>query len=356
MTGSVFALLLVARVFSTVDVDPTIFVGFGEDSTRINSYAEERLGHEVAKRPAMGHDGKYFLVQAHDPFVLAPDDNITVIDRPIYRSQRMFYPLLAGGFGIFSSSMITWGLLVVNVLALGAGTYATALVAQRMGGSAWWGLAFAFNIGIVSEINIDGAGVLAAALAFGAVAALLNGREGWAIGLLSLAGLSREVMLVVTVGVGWWLWRTGRRRLAAASVVVPFAAVGLWAVYLRFRLGWESGTGEADFAFDLPFVGLAKAIPDWFDSPLDLVAGLAVLLLLGAYLYRTLKSNALVGWAFVGFVPLTLVLSELVWTYYFDSTRAVAPLITAFVLMVFLGEESSVSAQPSVTGRPSVGV
>jgi len=55
-------------------------------------------------------------------------------------------------------------------------------------------------------------------------------------------------------------------------------------------------------------------------------------------------------------VPLTLVLSELVWTYYFDSTRAVAPLITAFVLMVFLGEESSVSAQPSVSGRPSVGV
>jgi hypothetical protein len=88
-------------------------------------------------------------------------------------------------------------------------------------------------------------------------------------------------------------------------------------------------------------VGLAKAIPDWLESSLDLVAGLTVLLLLVAYLIRTLKSDALVGWAFVGFVPLTLVLSERVWIYYYDSTRAVAPMITAFVLMVFLTKNTS---------------
>jgi len=356
LAGCVIGLLLVARVFGMIGSDATNFVGFGEDSTRINEYAESKLGREVAKRPALGHDGKYFFVQAHDPFLLDPEENIAVIDRPLYRSQRMLYPLLAGGFGVFSSTMIIWGLLLVNVFAFGAGSFATAVVAERMGGLAWWGLAFALNVGIVSELNIDGAGVIATALAFGAVAAVLCGKDGWAVVLLSLAGLSREVMLVSAVGVGWWVWRAGRRRLASFVVVVPCAVVGLWAVYLRFRLGWESGANEAGFAFEPPFVGMVKALPDWLDSPLDMAAGLAVLLLLSAYLYRTLKSNALVGWAFVGFVPLTLVLSELVWTHYFDSLRAVAPMITAFVLMVFLAKESIRNVDPPVSGRPPVGV
>ena len=344
VVGSIFAMLLVARVFGTVEVDPTIFIGFGEDSAAVNEYAETLLGREVRKRPALGHDGKYFFVQANDPFVLDPSKNIAIIDRPLYRSQRMLYPVLAGGFGTFNATTIPWALLAVNVLALGAGTFATGLVAQRMGGSGLWGLAFALNIGIVSEINIDGAGVVAAALAFGAVAAVLSGRGAWAVGLLGLAGLSREVMLVVALGIGWWLWRDGRRRLAVLSVVVPAGLIGLWALYLRLRIGQDSGANEAGFAFEPPFTGLVNAIPDWLDSPLDLTAGIAVVLLMGAYLFRTLKSDALVGWAFVGFVPLTLVLSRLVWASYFDSTRAVAPMITAFVLMVFLTKESAADA------------
>jgi hypothetical protein len=353
--GSLFALILVARVFSIIEPDPTVFIGFGEESTEINEYAEARLERQVAKRPALGHDGKYFFVQAHDPLVLEPDENIAIIDRPTYRSQRMLYPLVAGGLGLFGSTIITWSLLAVNVLALGAGTFATAVIAKRMGGSAWWGLAFAFNIGIVSEINIDGAGVLAAALAFGAVAAVLSDRGGWAVALLSMAALSREVMLLVAIGVAWWYWRLGRRRLAAISLVVPCTAVALWAIYLWSRLGWDSGVGEAGFAFELPFVGLVNAVPSWLESPLDMAAGLAVLVLLGAYLYRTLRSNALVGWAFVGFVPLTLVLSERVWIYYFDITRAVAPLITALVLMVFLTADSTIRSERLASGSPLVG-
>jgi hypothetical protein len=85
-----------------------------------------------------------------------------------------------------------------------------------------------------------------------------------------------------------------------------------------------------------------------------MAAGLAVLFLLGVYLYRTLRSNALVGWAFLGFVPLTLVLSDLVWTHYFDSTRAVAPMITAYVLMVFLTNRPTgldqLRSEPSMEG------
>jgi hypothetical protein len=359
LTVALIALVVVSaftiKVLDGVGWDPSIFVAFGESALPTTEYAEERLG-EVYLRFGQGHDGKYFFVQAHDPLLLDPAENAEVLDRPTYRSQRMLYPLLAGGLGLLNSTGILWGLLMVNVLALVAGTYATSLVAQRMGGSAWWGLAFAFNIGIISEVIIDGAGVLGAALAFGAVAAVLNDKDGWAVALLSMAALSREAMLLVAVGVAWWLWRDGRRRLAITSFIVPCGVVGLWAVFLRLRLGWKSGTAEAGLAFDLPFGGVFKSVPGWLESPMNLVAGVAVLLLLGAYLYRTFKSNALVGWAFVGFVPLTLVLSEMVWRFYFDSTRAVAPLITAFILMMFLTDRAALSAESAVPGRPAVRV
>lgn len=338
------------RVVSTMGWDPTILIGFGDTAAPTTEFAENRLG-DVYLRIGQGHDGKYFFVQAHDPLVLSPEGNAMVLDRPIYRSQRMLYPLLAGGLGLFGSEAITWGMLVVNLLALAGGTYATAVIALRMGGSAWWGLAFAFNIGLISETNISGAGVVAAAFAFAAVAAYLSDRDGWAVGFLSLACLSREVMLLVPLGVAWWLWRYGRRRLSMVSLLLPVGAVALWALYLRLRLGWQSGASDAALAFSAPFVGLVRAVPLWIEAPIDLAAGLAILLLTALFAYRTFKTNALVGWAFIGFVPLTLVLNERVWAFYYDSTRAVAPMITAFVLMVFLGDRLS-SAAEGLAERP----
>jgi hypothetical protein len=338
------------RVVSTMGWDPTILIGFGDTATPTTEFAEERLG-DVYLRVGQGHDGKYFFVQAHDPLILSPEGNAMVLDRPIYRSQRMLYPLLAGGLGFFGSESISWGLMVVNVLALAGGTYATAVIARRMGGSAWWGLAFILNIGLISEANISGAGVVAAAFAFAAVAAYLCGRDGWAVALLCLACLSREVMLLVPLGIAFWLWRDGRRRLSMVGLLVPVAAVASWALYLRLRLGWESGASDAALAFSAPLVGLARALPLWVGSPVDLAAGLAVLLLTALFAYRTFKTNALVGWAFMGFVPLTLVLNERVWAFYYDSTRAVAPLITAFVLMLFLGDRGAATRVESLADK-----
>jgi hypothetical protein len=183
-----FTSLMAVRVLSEVDWDATIFVAFGEDATPTREYAEQRLG-DVSLRAAQGHDGKFFFVQAHDPWVIDPGTNAQVLDRPLYRSQRMLYPVLAGGAGMFGSEAIVWAMLVVNVIAMGVGTWAVALVAREMGGSPWWGLAFALNIGFFSEVNIGGAGVVAAAAAFGAVLMFMRDRVAAGVGLLCRRGL-----------------------------------------------------------------------------------------------------------------------------------------------------------------------
>jgi hypothetical protein len=344
-----FTSLMAVRVLSEVGWDATIFVAFGEDAAPTREYAEQRLG-DVSLRAAQGHDGKFFFVQAHDPWVIDPGSNAQVLDRPLYRSQRMLYPVLAGGAGLFGSETIVWAMLVVNVIAMGAGTWAVALVAREMGGSPWWGLAFALNIGFFSEVNIGGAGVVAAAAAFGAVLMFMRDRLAAGVELLCVAVLAREAMLIAAAGAALWLWLDRRHKTAVVTAVVPGLAVVAWAVYLRLRIGEGAGTSEVQ-EIGWPFVGFVDAFSSWRNDPLDLAVGVAMMLLFVLFTRRVLISRHLVGWAFLGFVALGVVFTEQVWRSYFDITRAVAPIITSFVLLVFLSRRARGDSALSAPAR-----
>jgi hypothetical protein len=344
--GALLALALAGRVLAGVDGDVTVFAAFGEDAAATREYAEERLG-DVFLRVKQGHDGKFFFVQANDPWLLQPEENALVLDRPLYRSQRMLYPVLAGGFGAFPPEVIVWAMLIVNILAMGVGTWAVALVAQEMGLSAWWGLAFGLNLGFISEMNIGGAGIVAAAAAFLAVAMFSRGRDGWGVALLAGAALSREAMLIAAVGAAFWLWRRSRRRAAMAAIGVPVALTAIWALYLRLRIEGEASVAQVE-EIGLPFQGFIEAFAGWKRDPIDLVIGVVMMLLLVLFVRRVIISDNLVGWSFFGFAALAVVFTEQVWRSYFDITRAIAPVITAFVLLVFLGQARKPSERTRV--------
>ncbi len=215
-----FASGIAVRVVADADWDVTVLAAFGEDDHSTRTYAEERLG-EVFLRSDLGHDGRFFFVQSNDPWVTDPAENIDVVDRPLYRSQRMLYPVLAGGGGLLNAEAIIWSMIIVNVIAMGLGSWAVAQVAIEMGGSPWWGLAFVLNIGFISEMTIGAAGVVAGAAAFGSVALWMKDRTGWAVTLLTLSGLSREALLVAAFGTSWYVWKRGERRQARADLQRP---------------------------------------------------------------------------------------------------------------------------------------
>jgi hypothetical protein len=332
--GVVLALAYVVYQLSGSGWDPSLFAAFGEDDIPTRTFAEERLG-EVILRPQFGHDGRLFFVQANDPWVLSPDTHAEILDRPLYRSQRMLYPLVTGGFGLLQPESIIWAMIVVNVLLLGFGTWSVAEIAVNLGGSPWWGLSFLLNLGFASELNVGGAGILAGALAFFAVAMLLEDRISVAVLALTLAALSREVMLIAAAGSGLWLWSKGRRREALLTGMVPLAAVVAWAVYLRARIDTLPSLDQVEDSLGLPLVGVVEAFRSWLNDPLDMLAGVATLLLLAVFAWRVARDRSLVGLAFIGFVPLALLLTEPVWHSYFDVTRAIAPVVTSFVLLAF---------------------
>lgn len=308
-----------------------MFVAFGEEATPTLQYAQDRLEHFVV-RPLQGHDGKFFFVQANDPLLLDPSHNAAVLDRPIYRSHRMLYPTVASLGGLLGPHAILWGLVLANVLAFGLGGGLVGRYAQRLGLSPWLGLAFPLNPGLISELAIDGAGVLAFALVMGAALALLNQKFPLAITFFALACLTREVMLLAAAGGAVWLWKSGRRATAGATVAAPAATMALWAMIVRLRIpNGKLVAGVQELG--IPLRGVVEAVPRWLQDPLHLLVGVftIVALLLMARQMAHGRPDPL-GFISAGFAVLALVLTVQVWTASFDFTRALAPVWTALVV------------------------
>jgi len=112
-----------------------------------------------------------------------------------------------------------------------------------------------------------------------------------------------------------------------------------WGTYLRVRLGFEAGVSQVQ-EFGLPFEGFIEAFGRWLDGPINLVVGLSMLLLMVLYTWRTLTSAHLLGWAFIGFVPLGVLFSQVVWSSWADISRAIAPIITAYVLLLLVASRN----------------
>jgi hypothetical protein len=336
MRRMMFVSLLIAvaaalRLLTVADWDPTAFTAFGEEAVEITDYAEAKLGREVKTRILQGHDGKFFFVLANDPLVLDPAENAAVLDRPIYRSQRMLYPLLAGGAGLFSPEVIVWTLILINVAGLVVGSWAVGAIAVKHGLSPWWGLAFLFNVGLLSELYIDGAGIVAFALACLGALALEYERPGWGAAFFAGAALTREVMLafVGSVALVWLI----RKKAIPWLVAVPAGVAALvWAAYLRIQIPATPGVDQVREITLVPFSGLMSAFTSGMATLSDfLVMGLFVMLML-VVPWRARTSNVYLTWGAVGFAVLAPFLTMFVWQKSYDISRALAPLVTAFLI------------------------
>jgi hypothetical protein len=337
--GFVIGVAYVLRILIPAGWNPSIFLALGADKPRQTAYAQEQLG-AVVVREAFGHDGKFFFIQANDPLYLDPDLHAAYLDRPLYTGQRMLYPLLAGGLGLFPPWLVVWSMLGVNLAALVGATAVTAKLATTWQASPWLGLAAPLNFGLLSELEIGGAGVMAMLLAFSAVLALGGGMSTHktdlkaATLLFSLAALAREVTLLFAAGVVALVWLR-ERRVVWPLFVLPTLAAGAWRVYLVVRLS-ALPSGGADRELGAPLVGIWEALGYWQEDPIDLAIGVVMLTVLVAFALRAVRSRNLLAWGALPTVALALILSVYVWREPYDIARAITPVLTAYPFLLFL--------------------
>jgi hypothetical protein len=337
--GLVISVVIPLRSLLPAGMDPTVFLALGAKSPLQTRYAGSLLG-EVTVRPGLGHDGRFFFVQANDPWLLHPTETGALLDRPVYRSQRMLFPMIAGGFGLFSPHVVVWSMLVTNVIAMTLGAIIAAKLAVSWDLPAWLGLLVPLNIGLLSEVEIGGAGVLAFVCCLAGLWALEHDRTWVASAFFAGAALTREVMILFAVGVFVVVW-LDRRRAVWPIVAMPIVAAGLWLAYVVSRLGDVAGLGPSRGPFAPPFVGLSEAIrSSWFQDPWTFVVNVALLIVVILFVPVAVRSRLPIAWGALPFAALAMFLSVEVWRETFDLARAMAPIFTAAPFVVLFQEGS----------------
>jgi hypothetical protein len=333
IVGLLAAIFFAGRLLVEFDWNPTTTIKFGEELPDQVKYAEELFGIDVVVAEDAGHDGKFFFSQAMDPFYFEPEVHAIHLDRPSYRAQRMLYPTLSSLGGLLGPTGTAWGLLVLNILGMGVGTLITARLAVEMGLSPWFGLAFPLNPGLIAALYIDGADIIAVAALMAAVLFAMRDKPGLTAAALTVSCLSRETMVLGALGLIIYWIKTRRR--APKVLFLPLGAVAVWWLYVHLRL--DEGLGQDTEALGLPLQGFLQAAQGWLSSPNSLPDALIGLILLYASIsiaVRSIRRPTPLGYAVAGFAFLALILSEPVWARYFDSARALAPVLTAYVLLV----------------------
>lgn len=248
----------------------------------------------------------------------------------------MLFPMIAGGFGFLSPGAIVWSMLMTNVAATVVGTILAAKLAEAWGLPVWLGLMFPLN-GLLFELEIGGAGILAYACCLGALYTLVTGRTWLASLLFAAAVLSREVMVIFAIGVFILGWRE-RHQLPWRLVITPLVAMAVWLAYLRFRLNGVIGVEEARGAFAAPFMGMLEALRSWLRTPWHLVIDVTLLSVVILFVPHAVRSRLSIAWGAIPFVGLAIVLSAEVWGQTFDLARALAPVFTAAPFLLVFSE------------------
>ena len=143
-----------------------------------------------------GYDGQFAYHIAIDPV-----GGAQFTDVPAYRYQRIVYPMLARVIGLGQAGLIPWALILVNLIALVAGTAILEVVLSESGASRWYALAYGLFAGIMMPIRLDLTEPLAYALALGGVLVVMRGQCRLSGALLALAALTKETTLLFVIGV-----------------------------------------------------------------------------------------------------------------------------------------------------------
>jgi hypothetical protein len=188
-----------------------------------------------------GYDGQFAYQIARDPLGAS-----RYLDVPAYRYQRILYPLVARVLALGQSALVPWSIIIVNWLALVAGTWFTEEILAGRGASRWYALSYGLFGGLMMAVRLDLTEPLAFALAQAAVLGYERKHVRVAAVLLALAALTKETTLLVAAGflLSFALSRRWRDLIEWAVIIgAPFAA---WQVILRIWLGaWGIGSGGA---------------------------------------------------------------------------------------------------------------
>jgi len=254
-----FTALLLARFH----FDPSVLVVAGDEFT--NPAATPKNLH--VSRNSSGYDGQFYFRLAIAPFSTEESVAGVHFDYPVYRAQRILYPILSYLVSGGRSSAVPWAMIIANLLAAAAiGGLATLIFENHPRSNALTAVLIVLYPGFLLTMSRDLTELVEIAFVLGGVALILMRRDRLAVVVFSLAVLAKEMSLILPITV--FLHRAITRRLKAsdALLLTPVGVFVGWKMYLfhLWHLPLSLGT---DGHFSLPFAGMWQCIRSVAVSP-----------------------------------------------------------------------------------------
>jgi hypothetical protein len=250
--------------------DPSYFVVAGPPATNPSGVLPN-----LHVFPEGTYDGQYFYRLALEPWTGSLTAYGITFDAPVYRQERILYPLLAWAASLGNWQLVPWTLVAVNLIAVGVLAYTAAALAVCSRRAAFASVLVPFYPGYVATVVRDlGELTEAAALCTG-ILLTHHRRYGFAAAALTASALARESAIGVPIAGTLW-WAVGRLRkqppLGPPLKVwlLPIVAFVVWSRLLTYR--WAAPDvlqGLINFAWP-PLGGLLSGFsvlnglhPDW---------------------------------------------------------------------------------------------
>jgi hypothetical protein len=317
------------------------FVHLGSDFLS-SAHSSHVIRPSIGAQSTVGYDGQYYFALAADP--AHAHDYMQGSAGVIY--SRVFYPAVSRAFSLGSVRALPYAMLIINLLAVLAGTAAVALWLVKRGFSAWPALLYGLFPGLIFTTFRD----LTEPLAFGLAALSMlafdvtrTRRLALSAVLLALAVLTRETIVPfalagaaalaledrrsIQAGPWWPRWRR-----AAAFAAATCGPLLLWRLVVKLWINQPTQEVGHERGWILPLHGI------WSWWPFDtehwlivltvtvptLVAAAGALVLL-----RERRSLVLAGLLLVNVLLYVVWLPRSVYVDYAAASRAAIGVVLA---------------------------
>lgn len=223
-----------------------------------------------APKPSLdGYDGQFYVALATDPLIRHRETGES-LDNPAFRGSRAMIPLLAwilaagnAKAAVYTYELLCWALGCAAILI-------AAMMLAQEGDHPAWALALIPGAGLAASLlrATPDAGTLAFILA--ALWLHRRGRFVPALVFAIMAALSREIAIILALGLALEELRKRRTGRGIAFAACPAAALLTWKTYLQLWLG--SGFSSGEKLFDFPFVWAYRKIGEIILGRIEITA------------------------------------------------------------------------------------
>lgn len=291
---------------------------------------------ELDPNGTTGYDGQFAYYIARDGAEAVPH-----MDQATLRYQRIWYPVMARALAFGNADLVPWTLLILNLIGH---TVATALLAYLLAGmrvSPYYALVYTFWVGCLFALRFDLTELLCYTFALAAIVLYLRERFIWAIALLILSAMTKELGLIVAGGLA--LHAFTNRKIGWSFLIFggPALAFLSWWGVMRLWLGEFPTRYSA--ATTIRFVPLSGMLA--VENPIEfilltifLAIPTVMLLVMGLITAcRQFRESRTISWAVALLLPsalFVLFIPPVSWVDQVAAYRISMPIIAAGILFL----------------------